>query len=254
MNELVPLPRAAALMLWTSAYLHGDIGPDDAVDVAFGSGHRQRLVDGHDLFDWMTDLKRLPLAQAQLALPLPGRIAGLIGPPPAIIAAIEAEQAVVVTAAGLAQHTLVPRFGGAGGDGSRGVVVTWELIPGTGANVAPRASSSSAREEFLHALQRAARSSTHLDLVPEEPVPESTLPPSWTAVSLPVHLDQAQRHLLLLSARTLLLVRAELQDTTPHATGLADTAARGQLLHELEDAAREALVEIVSRAVEVQLQ
>src|SRR5699024_9175402 len=107
-RDLVALPRAAVLMLWAGAYLRGDVGPDDAAELSYGVG-RSGPAEGADLFSWLTGLRRLPLAQLRLALPVPGRIAGLVGPPPAVSSALENEQAVVVTAAGLAEHTLIPQ-------------------------------------------------------------------------------------------------------------------------------------------------
>src|SRR5690625_2531493 len=119
-QDLLALPRAAVLMLWAAAYLRGDAGPDDAAELSLGVGHHAVGGAGEDLFDWMTGLRRLPLAQLRLVLPRPGRIAGLVGPPSALPAAIEAEQAVVVTAAGIADHTLVPEIQPAADRGRRG--------------------------------------------------------------------------------------------------------------------------------------
>ncbi|MFC0674312.1 hypothetical protein [Brachybacterium hainanense] len=244
-RDLVPLPRAASLLLWASAYLRGDVGPDDAVEIGLGAGHRHRAGGGADLFDWMTQLRRLPLVSARLVLPQPGRIAGLIGPPSAISRALLAEQAVVVTAAGLAEHTLVPQTEVLGADAARGVEVTWTQIPGTGAQVPPPAYSAGAREELLRALRRAADSAAHLDLVPEEPIPQASLPPDWTAAGVPRHVPGPARHLLVLAARTLLLTRAELAEGSS-AAGLSGELAREELLRDLADAAREALVDQVN--------
>src|SRR5690625_7059087 len=73
-QDLLALPRAAVLMLWTAAYLRGDVGPDDAAELSLGVGHHAVGGEGEDLFDWMTGLRRLPLAQLRLVLPRPGRI------------------------------------------------------------------------------------------------------------------------------------------------------------------------------------
>src|SRR5699024_5888316 len=95
-RDLVALPRAAVLMLWSAAYLRGDLGPDDAAQMSYGVGRSGPSGEGEDLFEWMTGLRRLPLAQLRLVLPVPGRLAGLVGPPAAIGPALEAEQAIVV--------------------------------------------------------------------------------------------------------------------------------------------------------------
>src|SRR5690606_37991512 len=83
-RDLVALPRAAVLMLWTAAYLRGDLGPDDAARMSHGVGRSGPSGEGTDLFEWMTALRRLPLAQLRLVLPAPGRLAGLVGPPPVV--------------------------------------------------------------------------------------------------------------------------------------------------------------------------
>lgn len=80
-RDLVALPRTAVLLLWSAAYLRGDLGPDDAAELAYGADRSRPAPGGEDLFDWMTSLRRLPLAAPRLVLPQPGRIAGLVGPP-----------------------------------------------------------------------------------------------------------------------------------------------------------------------------
>src|SRR5690625_6306556 len=69
----------------------------------------------------MPGLLRQQHAQLRQDLHRPGRIAGLVGPPTALPAAIEAEQAVVVTAAGIADHTLVPEIEPVADRGRRGL-------------------------------------------------------------------------------------------------------------------------------------
>ena len=249
-RDLVALPRAAVLMLWSSVYLRGDLGPDDASAMSLGVGRTGPGSGGEDLFDWMTQLRKLPLAQLRLVLPAPGRIAGLVGPPAAVGPALEAEQAVVVTAAGLADHTLVPRLTPEVHEGRRIRAVAWERFPApVGSQVPPAASSGTAREELLHALRRAAAGSVDLDLVPEEPVEPSRIPPSWIATALPAHLEASAAHLLVLAARTMVLTRSEIDEGHGHTTDLAGALARRVLLDELHDAARAALIEAVERIV-----
>jgi hypothetical protein len=243
--DALALPRAAALILWSAAYLRGDIGPDDAAVLSQGGGHRQVLDGGEDLFDWMTGLRRLPLAQVGLVLPMAGRISGLVGPPEAIASALESEQAIVVSAAGLADHTLVPLAGGLGPDGTRGTLVSWRRIAARSGAVAPTASSGGARETFLRALQRAASGTLELDLVPEEAVPLQSLPATWTSVPLPRHVGPAAEHLLTLASRTLLLAEQELAAGSPHTRALSEDGQRREVLRTLRDEARDALAETV---------
>ena len=249
-RDLAPLPRAAVLMLWTSAYLRGDMGPDDAAEMSHGVGRSGPAGDGEDLFAWMTGLRRLPLAQMRLVLPVPGRIAGLVGPPAAIPAAIEAEQAVVVTAAGIADHTLVPLITPVEHPSGAVHGVSWSRLEAPiGTHVAPPATSGHAREELLLALRRVAEGSIDLDLVPDEPVEPARIPPTWISTALPRHLDERSAHLLVLASRTLLLTRSEIDEGHGHTIHLAEALARRGLLDELHDAARTALVEAVERVV-----
>lgn len=243
-QDLLPLPRAAALLLWTSAYLRGDIGPDDAPEIAHGHGHRPARPDGIDLFDWMVDVRRLPHADLRLALPVPGNVSGLIPPPAAITAALEAEQAIIVVADGLADHTLVPEL--ADTDETGAPQVSWRRIPAPERPVPPAPTSGTGREQFLHALNRAAGSSQELDLVPEEPVPLAHLPLGWTAIDPPRHLSGPSRHLLTLTARTLLLTGDELADGSGHTVDLSGATHRTRILRELQTAARDGLVEAVA--------
>jgi len=249
-RDLVALPRAAVLLLWTAAYLRGDLGPDDAARMSHGVGRSGPSGEGTDLFDWMTALRRLPLAQLRLVLPAPGRLAGLVGPPAALPPALEAEQAIVVTAAGIADHTLVPVLAAAEFEGREATAVTWARFDAPlGAQVPPAPRSGSAREELLRALRRTAEGSVDLDLVPEEPVEQARIPATWISTALPRHVEASAAHLLVLAARTLLLTRAEIEEGHGHTVDLSEALARRGLLDELHEAARSALVEAVERIV-----
>jgi hypothetical protein len=253
-RDLVALPRAAVLMLWTAAYLRGDLGPDDAARMSHGVGRSGPSGEGTDLFDWMTGLRRLPLAQLRLVLPAPGRIAGLVGPPPVLPLALEAEQAIVVTAAGIADHTLVPVTTPVEVEGRDVTAVTWVQVEAPlGAQVPPAASSGSARAELLRALQRTAQGSVDLDLVPEEPVEPARIPRGWVSTALPRHVEASAAHLLVLASRTLLLTRSEIDEGHGHTVDLSEALARRGLLDELHEASRSALVEAVERIVLAEL-
>lgn len=271
-RDLVALPRAVVLMLWAAAYLRGDVGPDDAAELSYGAGRAGRAGRGSgglrsgraadgtagadagvDLFDWLTGLRRLPLVQLRLALPVPGRITGLVGPPEAIAAALAQEQAIVVTAAGIADHTLVPGTEHLETPEGSVQMIAWERYDALrGAHLPPAASSGTAREELLRALRRAATSSVDLDLVPEEPVAPSRIPATWTATGLPRHVTAQDTQLLVLASRILLLTQEELVSEQMRTVGLSDELARRRLLEELRDAAREALVETVERVVQAE--
>ncbi|WP_193104522.1 hypothetical protein [Brachybacterium sp. FME24] len=249
-RDLVALPRAAVLMLWASTYLRGDLGPDDAAEMSFGVGRSGPSGEGEDLFSWMTALRRLPLAQLRLVLPRPGRIAGMVGPPAALPAALEAEQAIVVTAAGIADHTLIPVITPVEHPSGGVNAVSWiRLDAPLGTHVPPAASSGHAREELLRALRRAADGSIDLDLVPDEPVEPARIPSTWISTALPRHVEASSAHLLVLAARTVLLTRSEIDEGHGHTIHLAEALTRRGLLDELHDVARGALVEAVERIV-----
>ncbi|MFC7457971.1 hypothetical protein ACFQS2_12320 [Brachybacterium sp. GCM10030267] len=250
-RDLVALPRAAVLMLWASAYLRGDLGPDDAAEMSYGVGRSGPGDGGQNLFAWMTGLRRLPLAQLRLVLPVPGRIAGLVGPPAALPAALESEQAIVVTGAGIADHTLIPSVTDPGGMVH---AVTWERFDApVGSQVPPAATSGHAREELLRAMRRVAEGSIDLDLVPDEPAESARIPPTWTSTALPRHVDDSAAHLLVLAARTLILTRSEIDEGSGHTVHLSEALARRGLLDELHDVARGALVEAVERIVAAEM-
>lgn len=250
-SQYLALPRAAVLMLHAASYLRGDAGPDDVAQLSLGTGLDQNGAEGVELFDWLTSLRRIPLVHLRLVLPLPGRIAGLVGPPEAVEAALACEQAVVVTAAGLPDHTLVPEVTPISSvDGPIGLV-DWMHYPAPrGASLPPAASSGTAREQLLRVMQAAARSTVDLDLVPEEPIPADELPLGWTRAVPPRHLEATDAHLMELAGRILVLTGRELVAGSPHARGLADGEARRRILEQLRDAAREALIETVGRAAE----
>lgn len=254
-RDLLPLPRTVALALWSAAYARGDTAPDDARDRARGLGHRHVEQLGVDLFDWMTRVRSLPIASLRPVLPAPGRIAGLVGPPAANTAAIEAGQALVVTAAGFSEHTLVPVTEVIGSPGAEGIVVRWTEFEAPHRGVPAAGGAAGARPALLAALRRAADSTVHLDLVPDEPIAAAYLPDDWTVTTAPTHLEHGQAHLLRLASRTLLLTRAELGALTgplagrqSGAAGLQEETARIALLRELHDAAREAVVEVAEAA------
>ena len=243
----LPLPRAFALALWSAAHVRGASDLEAAVRAAHGTGHRHEDHAGADLRAWIAETSELPGIRVAPLLPRPGRILGLVGPPAAVSAALDAGQALVVSALGHAEHTLVPRTSTIGGPGDEGIVITWERHRAPlGATVA-EPPHGSARPALLAALRRAADSSTHLDLVPDEAIGHERLPADWTTVEIPHDIDPADAHLLVLAARTLALTEAELEDDDDART-LHDDARRTAILRELRDAAGDALVEGITRA------
>lgn len=247
--DAVALPRSAVLMLWSAAYLRGDIGPDDASAHSLGTGHRHTEGGGEDLFDWMTALRRLGGVHVRLVLPLPGRIAGLIGPPAAVTSALSQQQAIVVTAPEGGDHTLVPTVQGIGPEGTSAQVVTWTAFPAPAGAHPAAPPTGGARETFLRALGDAAAGTTHLDLVPEEPLAPGLLPGGWTTTLLPRHIGPETEHLLQLTGRCLLLAGHELEAGSAQVHGASEAQVRDELLRSLRDGAREALMEAVDEVI-----
>lgn len=250
-GDRIALPRATALALWAASFLRGESAPDDALAAAHGTGDRHEEHLGEDLFDWLVSLRNLPLGSVRPVLPLPGRIAGLIGPPPAVVAALEAEQALIVTAGGIGVSTLVPAVQEIGSDGAVGIVVRWESFAAPQGAPMPPSPTAGGRERLLGALRAAARSTERLDLVPDAPVPLTHLPSAWTAVDMPPGAPAPQAQLLHVAAHTMLLAAQEIEHLDPILTARTGTPAlsaqtsREALLRELHDAAREAVVDIV---------
>jgi hypothetical protein len=111
------LPLDSARLAWfVSAWLRGDVAPDDVLDAVVGddAAHDVTGLDGPDSMPLVIALGRIRAAGAEsagLALPWPGTSAGLGGPAAFNAEAIDAGQAVVLSGAGLG---LVPHRAGAG--------------------------------------------------------------------------------------------------------------------------------------------
>ncbi len=94
------LPVSALLCAWLDAVRTGRAGPDDLEETVRGSDPRHLVAGLPDV----VELRELPTAVSsppRLALPAPGDLVGLGGPPPLNQAALEAGQAVVVGEVGL---------------------------------------------------------------------------------------------------------------------------------------------------------
>jgi len=94
------LPVSALLCAWLEAVRTGRAGPDDLEETVRGGDPRHLVAGLPDV----VELHELPAAVAaapRLALPVPGDLVGLGGPPALNLAALEAGQAVVVGAVGL---------------------------------------------------------------------------------------------------------------------------------------------------------
>lgn len=91
--------RCATLAAWGSAWLAGQVSYDEVLD-AMGRGSRDRAGwgfdpnDPHPVATALTDFRRAGSEYLVLALPVPGDVRGLAGPPPLRTAALAAGEAV----------------------------------------------------------------------------------------------------------------------------------------------------------------
>ena len=115
---VIRLPRAARLTCWFTSWAYGRCSLDDARDgaVADDAAHDVLGLDDQPvpLVLALGQLRRRGAERATLALPVPGDLVGLGGPPTFNTSALDAGEAVVLPGAGLG---LVPSVVGAG--------VTW---------------------------------------------------------------------------------------------------------------------------------
>jgi hypothetical protein len=118
------LPLDSARLAWSlSAWLRGDVAPDDVLDDVVGpdAAHDVTGLDGDESLPLVLALGRIRAAgavSAGLALPRPGSPAGLGGPVDFNTLAMATGEAVVLCGAGLG---LVPYRAGSG--------VVWRCLP-----------------------------------------------------------------------------------------------------------------------------
>jgi hypothetical protein len=109
------LPRSARLVSWYNAWIAGTASPDDVSELVLGTDTAATVHGLGDEPDTLMvaagRLRRLGASTATLALPVPGDLLGLTGPPALNMAAVDAGEAAVFPGAGLA---LVPQPVGAG--------------------------------------------------------------------------------------------------------------------------------------------
>ena len=109
------LPRSARLVSWYNAWLAGTAAPDDLPELVLAADAAHTVLGLDETPDTLITaaarLRRLGASSATLALPVPGDLLGLTGPPGLNLAAVDVGEAAVFPGAGLA---LVPEVVGAG--------------------------------------------------------------------------------------------------------------------------------------------
>lgn len=175
-----------------------------------------------EVFDTFVDHPGRPWL---LALPSPGRLAPLQGPPALVRAAVAAEVAVITSGGGIA---LVPH--------RVGPALQWEVLPAERPGAVPTAYE--AERELSETILRAARELTDLDVA-------GGVRPKDTAVALAPGYPPRQRLAADRASRLLAATTAALADDGTSISAY-EADRRRAALREVRDAAAQALVASVS--------
>lgn len=228
------LPRSARLVSWFNAWLGGVATPDDLPDLVLATDTSHSVVgldaEPHSLMTAAARLRRMGASSATLALPVPGSLLGLAGPPALNMAAVEAGEAALFPGSGLA---LVPEVVGAG--------VFWHAHPSNPAREVPdvREADRWLRETLIAVAQRL----TDLDVAtwrPEIAGALSVLRDEHEA-PLPAGYPVRATRLAALALRCQAIVELAHSTGSTAATSFEMTS-RESALGELSSAARTALV------------
>lgn len=171
-------PRAGRFAAWGNALFAGEVAPDDAVDhvVAEDDAHRVADLPGMSepvgLALALPRLRTLGARCLRVALPTPGHLLGLSGPPEFNALALEAGEAVLASGAGLG---LVPEVEEVGPAGDRLVNVVWRCHPAREAPPADVPSLGEAERELAEALREATRALAALDVAGSGPAADVAL-------------------------------------------------------------------------------
>ena len=226
-RDLIPAPRLGLLSSGAHGVLRGDLSADALTTSV--DGPEFFLAPPFDLSAWLMELQLMDRPVVNLLLPAPGRIAGLVGPPAAITAALAAGQALVAADGATAQHTLTAHRQ----DPHHRTLVV-ERFAAPPARRVPPQRLDGARERLFHALDAAARRAHHLDLVPDEPVPDALVPEGWMLIEPHAGLTDPFTHVARIAGRTYLQAEQLLGENS-----LSDQ--HRALLTNLADASRDAL-------------
>jgi hypothetical protein len=253
-------PRSGRLAAWGNALLAGLASPDDAVVTIVGDDavHRMEGLPGESgpvgLTLGLGRLRALGVTGLRLALPAPGHLLGLSGPPEFNARAIEAEEAVICYGAAFG---LVPEVYEAGPDGDVHVEVVWHCLPVREAPPADVPSLGEAERELAEALRDATEVLSRLDVAASGPVAEAAID-AYRAraerergqeVLAPGYPPRAVR-VLELAQRIGLLVSIARENGHGGAVSSAEMAARAEALRPVERVGRRAQVAAYNSVVE----
>ncbi|MDT0321528.1 hypothetical protein [Streptomyces millisiae] len=166
-------PRAGRLAAWGNALFAGLVAPDDAATRAVGADSVHRVVDlpGESGPVGLTlafgRLRALGAVGLRIALPRPGHPLGLCGPPEFNAAALDAEEAVLASGAGVG---LVPEVREAGPAGDVLTEVVWRCLAVRQAPPADVPTLGEAERELAEVLRDATEELTRLDVAGAGPM------------------------------------------------------------------------------------
>lgn len=251
----MPTPlRAALLAAWGTAFLCEAEPLDRVVAMVEGTDEPHLVVSDpfqppDDLAEGLTDLRRRGLVGLRLALPAPGDLLGLTGPPAMNRAALAAGEAVVGCAApgavppGGSVPALVPDVKVFGTPGDQGHCVTWRETPASPA-WPDVPTLGQADRELKEALREAAEAISRVRTVPgrrDRREAASRARSGSALIRLP-DLAGARAQGVADQALQALSIVAAAQDDDQAALTSFGVQTRGSALAAVERAARRALV------------
>ncbi|QEU11930.1 hypothetical protein [Dermabacter vaginalis] len=230
LGDLIAAPYLGALSLFAGAALRRDISLEEAADLldaeegTFGGAHFDTLA-------WLLEVRAFSSPALTLVMPEPGRIAGLVGGPQAVMAALAGGQALTVGDGVHASHQLTiasPRY-----EGATTLDLVRTNVPGTSTHVAG-SEAAHARERLYRALSGSHERLREYDMIPEEPVRPDALPKGWALIEPPRGMPATHAHAARLAGRVVSLAEAGITQATASGEPSAQRA-----LEELRFLARE---------------
>ncbi|MEV6109404.1 hypothetical protein AB0M28_32560 [Streptomyces sp. NPDC051940] len=255
-------PRSGRLAAWGNAMIAGQVSPDTAVQHIIG-GDAVHRVDGLPgeagpvgLTLALGRLRALGATGLRVALPAPGHPLGLSGPPEFNAAALQAEEAVIVS--GGPALGLVPEVYAVGPDGDTHVEVTWRCLAVRDAPPADVPSLGEAERELAEAMREATDVLTRLDVAGAGPAARAALAAyqaraeAGRGALAPGYPPRATRVLELAQRVGALMAIASAPETAEHGAAVtaSEIAARRDALRPVERTARRAQVAAYNAFVE----
>ncbi|HEX6578270.1 MAG TPA: hypothetical protein VF082_07875 [Jiangellaceae bacterium] len=242
---MLALPRSARLVVWAGAWLGGMATLDDVILRVHGEDEPHEVVGvpgqtaPGSLASALAALRAIGVRALRVALPRPGDLHGLAGPPQVNADAVAAGEAVLAVGSPTA---LIPAVRAFGPPGDQGHLVTWSWR-----DAAPPSATGSladAERSLSEVLLAAGSTLAGLDVASWRPEFSRLLDDvrsDRTGEPLPRAFPPAAQNVAARAARILAVVEVALSDDGAAVTGGAARARRDALVP-LERAARHALV------------